>query len=102
MTKTIKIADKEFVLRNSNRSLLKFEETTGRSVMDMNPNFSDILTLFWCVLYGANRLTFNYEFEDFLDVLDEDETLVEQFTSYLHNKKEEVKDTKVKKKVVMK
>ena len=86
MIDEIKIKEKEFILRNSNRSLLKFEEITGRSVMNMESNYTDTIKLFWCILYGANRKSFLYDFEDFLDILDEDETLIKKFTQYLDEK----------------
>jgi len=99
MVKTIRIKNKNFELRDSNRSLLKFEEMTNKSVMDIDANYTDILNLFYCVLYGANKNKFKYEFEDFLDILDEDDTLIDKFTNYLDEKNLNTKTPIEKKKM---
>jgi len=93
MKKTmIKIKGKRMELKNTNRSLLKFEEMTGKNVLDMDNTYTDTLKLFYCVVYGANYKIIDFDFEGFLDILDDDETLTEQFTQYLKRKQVELQD----------
>lgn len=93
----IKINDVEYILRNSTRALLKFEELTGKSVLLINENYTDTITLFYSMLYGANKNTFKYGLDEFIDVLDDNEGSIEVFNNYLISQAPVENKKKVKK-----
>ena len=92
----IKIKDVEYTLKESTRSLLKFEELTKKSVGELNTTFTDNVTLLYCMLFGSNRNTFKYTYDEFIDVLDEGDTL-EMFNEFLTSQKKENKKKVMKK-----
>ena len=96
----IKLNEVEYTLKPSTRSLLKFEDMTKKSVSKLDDNFSDIITLFYCMLYGANKDIFKLSFDEFIDIIDDNQESIEVFTEYLKNQAEPVEDKKkIKKKV---
>jgi hypothetical protein len=80
---TITIAETQLAIKQSFRALMLFEEMTNKSVNQMNETVADILTLFYCILKGNNQKLFNYSFDEFLDVIDEQPEVFTQFTEYL-------------------
>jgi len=78
----IKIADVEYKVKKSYASLLKFEEITGRGINEMKDNVTDLLTLFYCIL-SAGNIHFNYNFNEFIELLDEHQDAVDVFNDYL-------------------
>ena len=84
MEKTkITIAGTEFIIKQSFRALMLFEEMTSKTINQMGESVSDILKLFYCILKGNNLETFNWTFDEFLDVIDEEPNSVKVFTDYL-------------------
>lgn len=80
-----------------------FEEMTSKTVNQMNESVADILKLFYCILKGNNVSVWNYTFEEFLDIVDEQPEVFTQFTEYLEEQAKgqpaaEQKKTPVKKK----
>lgn len=95
---SIKINETEYVVKKSYRSLLLFEETTGRGVDQIKENVSDLMTLFWCILKANNKDTFKFTFDEFIDLLDEYPDTVEVFNNYLLDEAKKVKPASPKKK----
>jgi len=79
----ITIAGTEFKIAQSFRALMMFEELTGKTVNQINESVADILKLFYCILKGNNLTTFEYTFESFLDLIDEQPEVFTVFTEYL-------------------
>jgi len=96
---TIQIGKEQFIIKQTFRSLMLFEEKTARNVDSINETISDILILFWCILKGANKLTFNYSFDEFIDLVDSNQDSLQVFTDYL---KDQAKDQPTDKKKVTK
>ncbi len=51
----IKISGIEYNVKQSIRSLMYFEEMTGKSINTMDNSFSDIMKLFFCILRAGNK-----------------------------------------------
>lgn len=80
---TITINGVKYIIKQSFRSLMLFEEMTGKTVNKMNDSIADILKLFYCILKGNNMVTFTYSFDEWLDVIDEQPEALTTFTDYL-------------------
>jgi len=80
---TIKINELEYIIKQSFRALMLFEEMTEKTVNEMTESVADILKLFYCILKGNNLTTFKYSFDEFLDTIDEQPEVFTQFTEYL-------------------
>lgn len=80
-TATIKIDGKEYIVKRNFKSLLLFEEMTGNNIFSIKENLSDTLKLQYCILKANNNITFS--FDEYLEYIDEDETIIIQFTNYL-------------------
>jgi hypothetical protein len=78
----IKIAGKEYILKQSFRGLMMFEEMTSKPVEALE-TMKDILTLFFCLLKACNKETFKYDLEDFVDALDDSGASIETFTKFM-------------------
>ncbi|MDP4207669.1 MAG: hypothetical protein Q8928_02530 [Bacteroidota bacterium] len=78
----IKILGNEFVVRQSFGGLILFEEMTGKTSTIITDSVSDASKLFYCFLKAGNRETFNYSYDEFINVLDETEVF-EEFVEYL-------------------
>lgn len=64
---------KELKLKYTQRAVIIFEEITGQPLkLDNNKN---ILIFYYCVLIANNR-DVNLTFDDFIDVVDDDDTLL--------------------------
>jgi hypothetical protein len=81
----IKIDNKEFIIKQTFRSLMLFEEITKKPATQVNDSLTDIITLFYCVLKGANKTTFNYTQDEFIDLLDTHQDSINVFTDYLQS-----------------
>ena len=79
----IKINNQEFIIKQSFRALMLFEQLTGRSSNDIKENISDLITLFYCILKAANKQTFTFQLDEFVDYLDENQDKIEVFNNYL-------------------
>jgi hypothetical protein len=100
METKITIKGEEFLLKNTTRALLKFEEITEKSVAELNENITDTMALFYCMLYGANRNTFKYTYDEFIDLVDDDQSSLDMFSNFLLSQaKEGMNKKKVMKKV---
>lgn len=99
---TVKITfgNQEFSIKQTFRALMLFEEMTKKSAERIEENLNDVLTLFYCILKAGNRETFNYSFDEFIDVLDNNQDSLQIFTNYLQEQAAQVNQPK--KKVVKK
>lgn len=93
--KIIKIGDNEYLIKKSYRSLLEFEEMTGKSVTEIGKTIKDLLIFFFCMLKANNKITFN--FIEFLDLIDKYPESVDEFNEYILSTVESI-DTEDKKK----
>lgn len=94
---TIRIKDEDYIVKKSYRSLMLFEEKSGRTVDQIKESVNDLLLLFWCVLKANNREKFTYSFDEFIDVLDDNPDTVEVFNTYLTEEAKKVADDQPKK-----
>jgi len=81
--KTITLNGIEYVVKQSFRSLMKFEEMTKKSVSEMSTSIADLITLLYCILSSNNRETFKFTYDEFVDVIDESPDTINQFSQYL-------------------
>ena len=76
----ITIKDKEYKLKYTLRALFIFEQATGKAFK--METLTDQYLLFYCIL-AANNENMVLTFEDFIDALDEDPTIMIEFLKYL-------------------
>ena len=76
----ITIKDKEYKLKYTLRALFIFEQATGKAFK--LETLTDQYLLFYCML-AANNESMSLTFEDFIDALDEDPTIMIEFLKYL-------------------
>lgn len=79
----IEILGKNYKLKQNFRALLLYEEMTGQNAFKAGDNIKNHLQMFYCLLKGANRDSFTYEFDEFVDVLDEHQEIFPNFEKYL-------------------
>ena len=79
---TITINDKDIELKYTLRSMMMYENITGKTFAP--EGVSDILTFFYCVVVASAK---NYElkFDDFLDVIDDNQDKLNEFSLWLTN-----------------
>lgn len=90
----IKIGENEYKIKQSFRALLLFEELSGKDVSDIKDSVSDILKLFYCILKANNKDIFNYTFDEFIDLIDENYESVDLFSKFLNDINEQPKKNK--------
>lgn len=99
MNKTILINGKEYPIKYGIRAMLIQEQITQKPFSLDNMN-EQLVFLYACLLAADNELTMTYE--EFLDAVDEDMSIIIRFGEYLaeQQKKEKniFKDNKSKKK----
>ena len=81
----INILGTDYVIKQSFRALLLFEEMSGKNSFNANDTIKDLTTLFYCFLKGGNQATFTYTLDEFIDVLDDNPVIFEDFAEYLKN-----------------
>jgi hypothetical protein len=80
----IKIGEFEFQIKQSFRALMIFEKLTGKSVSQSNDSINDIMMMFYSIIKGCNK-NFDFDFEFFVDLVDENPKSIEVFTKYLND-----------------
>lgn len=76
------IKEEEIELKYSFRALMLFENIKGES---FNPStLTDILTFFYCIVI-ASKKDLNITFDDFMDWLDDNPYIVNDFSEWLSN-----------------
>jgi hypothetical protein len=92
---TIKIGDKDYLIKKSYRSLLEFEEQTGKGINDMKESLKDLFTLFYCIVISNNKTDFT--FDDFIDLIDKNQDAMDNFNQFLIDSATTVEDSEKKK-----
>jgi hypothetical protein len=95
---TIKLSEKEYLVKRNWKSLIMFEEMTKKSIDDIKGSVKDLIMLFYSIL-KANNKDFTLSIDEFIDILDENEDAVESFTSYIQRLAGTSENTDDKKKV---
>jgi len=83
MEKTIKINSVDYKIKQSFRALAQFETLTGKFATQVNQSITDMVTLLYCMLCANNKDTFNYSQDEFFDLLDADDKIMQDFQKYL-------------------
>ena len=84
--KKIKIKGKKHLLKaQSYRAMFLFEEITEKPINELK-SLQDQVTYIYCVLISSNE-NFNYTLEEFFDILEEDNTVIEEFAKLNIQKK---------------
>lgn len=100
---TIKFNGTELVLKQSFRSLMQFETMTGKYATEVNQSIGDLTKLLYCMLSANNKDAFKYTYDEFIDLLDTNESVINDFGAYLVEQgKQAQAQSEVKKKVVKK
>lgn len=76
----LKIKDKDVILKYSFRSLMLFENIQNKSFTPSTT--TDVLVFMYCVIMGSAK-DLDFTFDEFLDMIDEDQTLVIKFSEWL-------------------
>lgn len=87
----VKFGENEFKIKQSFRALLEFEKMSKKKISDMEENITDVMMLFYCIL-KVNNLNFNYSFDSFVDMVDENIDAFQIFTDYLNEQAGDNKD----------
>ena len=81
--------------KHSYRALFMFEDITKKPVMEIRTLKDQVLFLY-CLFVSSNE-DFPYDFEQFVDILEEDTSLFDEFREFVYEQNnEEVEDTKKK------
>ncbi|MGL5894555.1 MAG: hypothetical protein ACRCZM_08075, partial [Bacteroidales bacterium] len=74
---------------------MEFERFTGKSANKMGDRVTDLLKMLYCSLKVNNKESFNYKFDEFVDLIDDSPHIVEQFSTFVEEEaKEEAKEGK--------
>lgn len=93
---TIYINQELFIIKQSFRALLMFEELSKKNISQMNESIADVLLLFYCMLKAGNKDLFKYSYDEFIDVVDANPDTLTVFTKYLESQAPEEVTTKKK------
>lgn len=94
----IKLSEKEYIIKKNYKSLLEFENQTDRGITEMKQTLADLLMLFYCILISNNES--DLTFSQFVDLIDENENVLDDFNNYLVNSATTIDETVEKKKKV--
>jgi hypothetical protein len=98
MDTVVKIDGIDYIFKRSYRGLMEFESKAKKNVTEMTDSFNDIILLCYCFLSACNRDTFKYSFDQFIDQVDADDSILMNLTASL-NASKDVSETDNKKKV---
>ena len=76
----LKIKDKEVTLKYSMRSLMLYENIQNKSFAPSST--TDVLVFMYCVIMGSDK-NLSLTFDEFLDFVDEDQSVVIRFSEWL-------------------
>ena len=76
----ITIKGNEIELKYSIRALMMYENVEGKTFQPKS--LQDIMTFFYCVVISSSK-DYSITFDDFIDFVDEDNTLITNFTEWL-------------------
>jgi hypothetical protein len=92
----ITISGNEYRIKKTYRSLLLFEELTGKGITEMQQSLKDLLQLFYCIVQANN--TIDFTFSEFVQMIDDEPQVMDVFNDYLVNSATTVETTPIKKK----
>ena len=73
------INGKEYKFKRTMRSIMMFEQMKDKSISELSERIEDLVSYYYCVLKACNKES-EITFDEFVDALDEDETLLGQMT----------------------
>lgn len=76
----INVKGKDITLRYSFRALMLFENIQDKSFTPSTT--TDVLVFMYCVIMGSEK-NLDFTFDEFLDMIDEDQSLVVKFSEWL-------------------
>jgi len=77
---TIKINDKEIELKYTIRAMIMYENMTEKT---LNPQgLTDVITFMFCVIVASSK-DYSLKFDDFIDYLDENPNVINEFAEWL-------------------
>ena len=79
----LKLNGVEYTIKRSFRGLMQFEKLSNKSATDITDNLSDMILLLYCMLSASNQSTFKYSYDEFIDELDNNQNIFEDFQKYL-------------------
>lgn len=77
----ITIDGKEYLIKQSFRGMMDYEESTGKLVSDIKST-TDIVKFLFSMLKASNKNEWKYSFDEFIDVVDEHPEIFEFFKSF--------------------
>ena len=92
----VKIQDKEISIKYGFRSLMIYERLTGKT---FTPESTSDVIIFLYASLAAGEKTFTMSFDDFVDWLDENPAVLEEFSNFListFQREAEMKENKTK------
>lgn len=96
----LKINENEIELKHTLRSLILYENVTGQTFAAPQ-TIQDIITYFYCVVVGSSK-DYSLSFDEFVDVLDEQPNLINEFTQWIQDQAKINEDVKKKSKTKVK
>lgn len=84
--KTITINGIDYIVKQTFRSLIIFEEMTGKAASEMNTTIKDMMTLFYSNIKANNIIKF--DFDEFLTLLDDEPEALNNFNKMLSDTQE--------------
>jgi hypothetical protein len=78
----IKIGDRDYSLKMTNRAMMEFEEISGHSISIIE-TLRDITIMLYCCLKAGDRKEFALSYEEFLDLIDEEASVIKDFTDIM-------------------
>lgn len=95
---TIKILGINYIIKQGFGSLMLFEEMTGKNVFELNESITDMTKLFYCYLKARNKDTFLFSFDEFVNILDDNQEIFTEFYGYLKSLQSTKESDSLKKK----
>lgn len=92
-TITIKIADKDYKLKYTIRSLFLFERITGKALNI--ETFADQITFFYCLIL-ANNPDMSLTFDQFVDAIDNQEINIDELQSFVNEEQQKQNELRSK------
>jgi hypothetical protein len=79
------INNKEYKFKRSMRSIMLYENETGKTITELSNKISDIMIYYYCVLKACNRNTELPTMDEFLDYIDDNEGAFEALSEMLNS-----------------
>jgi hypothetical protein len=89
MKNVVVIDGKEYKVKQTMRSIMLFEEMTGKSVGSMDASkIGDVMMMLYCTLKACNKADFeNVDFDSFVDMVDDNPSIVEEISKAISDNK---------------